>query len=168
MYLQGTQRIEVLYKVKNMTRNNSCLDSRQCVRNIEIFEQKTKIVQKMGILKNVSSSIVKAISEWMFLSGDLMDWHKRKAKNLSGVMDGSSGLDKIYQRNKSMMNDPNFSVLTESDDSDDEIDSEINNTVIRAKRGLATGSVNAPFEDMLQLIQFIPSVKKKQMALSGV
>ena len=145
MYLQGIQGIEVLYEVKNMTRNNSCLDSRQSVRNIEIFEQKTKIVQKMGILKNISSSIVKSISEWMFLSSDLQDWHKRKAKNISGVMDGSSGLDKIYQRNRSMMTDPNFSVLDDSKDSDDEIDSEMNNTVLRAKQGLATGSVNAPF-----------------------
>ena len=102
----------------------------------------------------------------MFLNGDLMDWHKRKAKNLSGVLDGPSGLDKIYQRNKSMMNDPNFSVLKESDDSYDEVDSEVNNTVLRAKRGLATRSINAPFQDMLQLIQFVPSVKRKQMALS--
>ena len=66
-----------------------------------------------------------------------------------------------------MMTDPDFSVLDDSEDSDNEHDSEMNNTVLRAKRGLATGSVNAPFQDMLQLIQFIPSVKKKQMALAG-
>ena len=168
MYLQGTQGIEMLYEMKNMIRSNSCLDSRQCVRNIEVFEQKTKIIQKMGILKNVSASVVKNISEWLFLNGDMMDWHKRKARNLLGVLDGPSGLDKIYERNKSMMLDPNFSVIEESDDSDDEADSELNNTVLRAKRGLATGSINAPFQDMLQLIAFIPSVKRKHMTLSSV
>ena len=67
-----------------------------------------------------------------------------------------------------MQADPNFSVIEESDDSDDEAESDMNNTVMRAKQGLAAGSINAPFQDMLQFIAFVPSVKRKNMSLASV
>ena len=68
-----------------------------------------------------------------------------------------------------MQADPNFSVIEESDDElDNEAESDMNNTVMRAKQGLAAGSINAPFQDMLELIAFVPSVKRKNMSLASV
>ena len=98
MHLQGINGLEMLYEIKGI-QNTACLESRQSVRNIEQFEMKTRLVQKMGILKNATGRIVNILAEWMFLSADLEDWLKKKARNIAKVF-STPWLDRMYQRNE--------------------------------------------------------------------
>ena len=62
MHLQGINGLEILYEIKGI-QNTACLESRQSVRNIEQFEMKTRLVQKMGILKIATGRIVNILAE---------------------------------------------------------------------------------------------------------
>ena len=116
MHLQGINGLEILYEIKGI-QNTACLESRQSVRNIEQFEMKTRSVQKMGILKNATGRIVNILAEWMFLSADLEDWLKKKARNIAKVYN-TPGLDRMYQRNETTMGVAEFEILEDEDNSD--------------------------------------------------
>ena len=165
LHLQGTKGLEILFDIKNVA-SNTCLESRQSLKNIETFERMVKVIQRMKILKNSTGELVDKLANWMFLYPDYQNWIVVRAKNVE-KSECDAGLKKMYSINQTLLEDPGYDVLG-SDDSGDEENYDLNNTMFGAKKGLASGCVDTPYRDMLTLVKFAGKVKEKQKARIAV
>jgi len=52
----------------------------------------------------------------------------------------------MYSINKTMLEDPGYDILCSDDSEDEDMDYDLNNTIIGAKKCLASGSVDTPFQ----------------------
>ena len=110
-YVQGIQGLNRLYDLNNI-KGSTALDSRICYSNIELFEKRTAVIQKLKVMKNATNELVQTLAEWMFLYQDMQDWNKFRAKQ-ARVKDCESVTEKRLQKiDQSMIDDDSFDPLT--------------------------------------------------------
>ena len=126
--------------------------------NINKFLEKWGIVEKLYIQHFPTKDLVQILVEHPFLLQDQEEWFRNRSKNVALRSRNNRSVSKILSRNRSMINDPNYTVL-DSDSSSEEDSHE--NSLAKVKQSLAATGNNNISISLLLLVQHAFKVKPK-------
>ena len=128
------------------------------LNKINRFLEKWAVVQRLNIQQFATKELVEILVQHLFLLEDQKQRFRKRSKNEGLRPRDNRSVSKKLSRNKSMINDPNYTVFN-SDSSSEEDSHE--NYLAKLRQSLAATGNNNISISLLLLIQHIIQVKAK-------
>ena len=139
-YLRGTEGLETILNLEEC-KERKPLEWRSSLNNINKFLERWEVVQKLNIQHFATKDLVQILVEHLFLLQDQEEWFRKRSKNDALRPRNNRSVSKILSRNRSMINDPNYTVL-DCDSSSEEDSHE--NSLAKVKQSLVKLEIPRP------------------------
>ena len=120
--------------------------------------EKWAVVQRLNIQQFATKELVEILVQHLFLLEDQEEWIRKRCKSEALRPRDNRSVSKILSRNRSMIENPNYTVL-DSNSSSGEDPQE--NSFNKVKQSLAATGNNKISISLLLLVQHVINVKQK-------
>ena len=156
-YLRGTGGLETILNLEEC-KEKKPLEWRSSLNNINRFLEKWAVVQRLNIQQFATKELVEILVQHLFLLEDQEEWIRKRCKSEALRPRDNRSVSKILSRNRSMIENPNYTVLDSSSSSGEDPQE---NSFNKVKQSLVATGNNKISISLLLLVQHVVKVKRK-------
>ena len=79
MFLQGSNGVKLILDISTICQSTA-MEPRKAYQNIECFERRVEVLQRLRILKNANDEIVTELAKWLFMTPEYQRWNEYRSK----------------------------------------------------------------------------------------